>query len=76
MPLKQVQFFLEQWTNDATWAEVKIQFTTPEQTVSGVYHARVEQYGKVMTSPKSPKSGDELELKSAPQYRVSRLVKR
>ncbi|ESA33703.1 sucraseferredoxin family protein [Leptolyngbya sp. Heron Island J] len=76
IPLKQVQFFLEQWTNDATWAEVKIQFTTPEQTASGVYHARVEQYGKVMTSPKSPKSGEELELKSAPQYRVIRLVKR
>lgn len=75
IPLKRAQFFLERWTHDATWADVEIQFTNAEQTVSGVYHARVEQSGQVMTAGQSPKSGEELTLTSAPQYRVSRLIK-
>ncbi|MEL6231226.1 MAG: sucrase ferredoxin [Cyanobacteria bacterium J06627_3] len=75
IPLKRVQFFVNQFTNDPIWADVEIQFTNPEQAVSGVYRARVEKYGQVMTAPKSPKKGEAPELKSSPQYRVSQLVK-
>ena len=75
IPLKRVQFFVDQFTSDATWADVEIQFTNPGQSVSGVYGARVEKYGQVMTVLKSPKKGEAPELKSSPQYRVSQLVK-
>jgi len=75
IPLKQIQASLEQWTKDATWAEVQIQFISPDQATSGTYHARVELSGNVMSAAKSPKSGEEIQLHSAPQYQVSRLVK-
>ncbi|MEM1243183.1 MAG: sucrase ferredoxin, partial [Cyanobacteria bacterium P01_H01_bin.26] len=75
IPLKRVQFFVDQFTRDAAWADVEIQFTNPDQAVSGVYRARVEKYGQVMTAFKSPKKGEEPELKASPQYRVSQLVK-
>ena len=75
IPLKRVQFFLEQWTKDAKWAEVQIKFISSDQTTSGVYRARVEMSDPVMTAVKSPKSGEEMQLRSAPQYRVSRLAK-
>ncbi|ABW31666.1 sucrase ferredoxin [Acaryochloris marina] len=75
IPLKRVQFFLEQWTRDAIWAEVQIQFTSPDQTRAGTYFARVEMSESVMTAGKSPKLGEAVQLKPVPQYRLSRLVK-
>ncbi|NEQ82014.1 MAG: sucrase ferredoxin [Moorea sp. SIO2I5] len=75
IPLKQIQASLEQWTKDATWAEVQIQFTSPDQTTSGTYRARVELSGHVMSVAKSRQSGEEMQLESVPQYQVSSLVK-
>ncbi|NET38753.1 MAG: sucrase ferredoxin [Cyanothece sp. SIO1E1] len=75
IPLKQLQLFLEQWTKDATWAEVQIQFASPDQTTSGTYSARVEMSDPVMSAAKSPKSGEEIQLQPVPQYRVSHLEK-
>ena len=75
IPLKRVQFFVDQFTSDATWADVEIQFASPDRAVSGVYCARVEKYKQVMTAPKSPKKEEAPELKPVPQYRVSQLVK-
>ncbi|ASC72652.1 hypothetical protein XM38_036100 [Halomicronema hongdechloris C2206] len=67
VPLKRVQAFLQQWTNDATWAEVRIEFTNAAQNTSGAYHARVEVCGEVMTAAKSPKKGEAMQLKAAAQ---------
>jgi hypothetical protein len=75
VPLKRVQAFLQQWTNDATWAEVRIDFTNPAENTSGAYLARVEVCGEVTTAAKSPKSGEEIQLATVPQYRVARLEK-
>ncbi|MEM0981450.1 MAG: sucrase ferredoxin [Cyanobacteria bacterium P01_H01_bin.58] len=75
IPLKRVQFFLEQWTKEATWAEVQIQVTESEQNTPTVYTARVEVSGQIMTAGYSPKKGENIELRSVPQYRVSRLAK-
>ena len=73
IPLKRVQFFVNQFTNDAIWADVEIQFASPDQAVSGIYRARVEQNGEILTAPKSPKKGEMPEVKPVPQYRVSRF---
>ncbi|MEM9447510.1 MAG: sucrase ferredoxin [Cyanobacteria bacterium P01_E01_bin.6] len=76
IPLKRVQAFLQMWTNDATWAEVCIDFTSSDQQTSGTYHARVEVCGEVTTAAKSPKKGEEIQLAAVPQYRVSHLEKK
>ena len=75
IPLKRVQFFLEQWTKDATWAEVQIQFASPDHSTVGSYFARVDTSGTVITAENSPKAGDSMQLTSVAQYRVSRLTK-
>ena len=76
IPLKQVQVFLERWTQDATWAEVQIRFMSSDRVTSGIYSARVEVSDAVMTAFKSSKSGEEIQLQTTPQYRVSRLEKK
>ncbi|MEM8643084.1 MAG: sucrase ferredoxin [Cyanobacteria bacterium P01_G01_bin.54] len=73
LPSKRVRFFLEQWTQAATWAEVQFEFTRLDQSTPTVYQARVEVSGEVLTAAKSPKSGEEIEIKPVPQYQVSRL---
>jgi len=76
VPLKRVQVFLNQWTSDATWAEVRIDFTHPDQNTAGTYHARVEVCGEVTTAAKSPKQGEEIQLATVPQYQISCLEKK
>ncbi|MEH1828466.1 MAG: sucrase ferredoxin [Nostoc sp.] len=57
---------------DANWAEVCINYVAPDSSTSGVYEARVEACGEVMSALNSAK---EMELEVVKQYRVSRLVK-
>ncbi|MBW4514822.1 MAG: sucrase ferredoxin [Timaviella obliquedivisa GSE-PSE-MK23-08B] len=52
------------------WAEVRINFTSPDGTRSGAYTARVEACGQVTTMWNS---GDEKSLETVKQYQVSRL---
>ena len=73
IPLPQVRFFVDLWTSDATWAEVQIYFTNPDQQISGMYQARVDVCGKVITAGQSPKQGEQIQLTTVPQYRVSHL---
>ncbi len=75
IPLKRVQFFLEQWTQDATWADVQIQFVSADRATSGHYRARVEKNGVVTTAAQSPKAGEAIALKTVPQYQVEQLVR-
>lgn len=57
---------------DADWADVRIDFASPDGSRSGAYEARIEVSRQVITMGKS---GDEQSLKGIKQYRVSRLVK-
>jgi len=54
----------------ADWAEVRIDYASPDGAVQGAYTARVEVSGTVLTqwSSKTP------ELEAVKQYRVSRLT--
>lgn len=51
------------------WAEVRIEYSSPDGAVSGAYEATVEADGSVMTLDKSGTGP----LQEAGQYRVSRL---
>lgn len=55
---------------EPTWAEVRIEFSSPNTSRSGAYEARVEAVGEVITQHKS---GITDSLMAVPQYRVSRL---
>lgn len=57
---------------DQSWAEVRLDFVSPDGSVSGAYEARIETCGQVMTMWDS---GDEDSLEEIKQYCVSRLVK-
>ncbi|MEH1820690.1 MAG: sucrase ferredoxin [Nostoc sp.] len=57
---------------DANWVEVCINYAAPDSSTSGVYEAKVEACGEVMSALNSAK---EMELEVVKQYRVSRLVK-
>lgn len=54
------------------WAEVRIDFTSPDTNIQGSYEARVEVCGSVMTALSS---GKEQPLQSVKQYRVTQLKK-
>jgi hypothetical protein len=55
---------------DVDWAEVRVEFTTPNGSVAGSYEARVECCGSVMTAENSGET-----IAPVKQYRVSRLVR-
>ncbi|MEH2361085.1 sucrase ferredoxin [Nostoc sp.] len=57
---------------NADWAEVRIDYALPDGSISGVYEARVEVSGEVMSALNSAK---QMELKPVKQYHVSHLVK-
>lgn len=54
----------------ADWADVRINFESPDGRDAGAYEARVEVCGEVMTQLKS---GEEHPLKPVKQYRVAHL---
>jgi len=59
----------------ADWAEVRIDFTTPDGSMSGAYEARVEICGQAITARWSSIKEQPLETETVKQYRVSYLVK-
>ncbi|PZD72632.1 hypothetical protein C1752_03468 [Acaryochloris thomasi RCC1774] len=75
LPIQLLQMWLEKWTDDAKWADVKIQY----QDADGIerqYRVRVEEYGTVLTASKSAKERNvQIEMIPVPQYRVCELVK-
>ncbi|NJN73583.1 MAG: sucrase ferredoxin [Limnothrix sp. RL_2_0] len=74
IPLKLIQFLLDQWTDKATWAEVEIEFSASAQTSSSTYRARVEEDKSVMTASQSPKPDKTIKLQLLPQYSVHQLI--
>ncbi|NEO98530.1 MAG: sucrase ferredoxin [Symploca sp. SIO2E9] len=59
----------EEW--DADWAEIRLDFTSPDGSVQGAYEARVEVCDRIMTAINS---GKDQPLQEVKQYRVSRLT--
>lgn len=53
---------------DADWADIRLEFASPDGRTTGAYEARVEAYGSVMTAYNSGEG-----LVSVKQYRVKRL---
>lgn len=53
IPSKRLQFWLERSQQDASWAEVKLDFISPKLGLSGYYEARVEVSGQIMTAIRS-----------------------
>ncbi|BAB73886.1 sucrase ferredoxin [Anabaena sp. FACHB-709] len=71
---KSGQVLAKDTTNDewnADWAEVRIDFTSPDNSIQGSYLARVEACSQVMTVFNS---GKEQPLETVKQYRVSQLT--
>lgn len=59
----------EEW--DADWAEIRLNFTSPDGSVQGAYEARVEVCDRVTIAIDS---GNQQPLQEVKQYRVSRLT--
>jgi hypothetical protein len=57
---------------EADWAEVRIEYASPDGRVSGVYTAKVEACGTVTTQWKS---GSDQPMAETKQYRVVQLLK-
>ncbi|MFQ4144465.1 sucrase ferredoxin [Chlorogloeopsis sp. ULAP02] len=58
--------------HEANWAEVRIHFAATDGSTSGIYEARIEAIGEVMSALNS---GKPMQLKPVKQYHVSHLVK-
>lgn len=56
---------------DPDWAEVRIEYTSPDGNDAGVYKARVEVCGTVMTQWRS---GNDQPIEATKQYQVNQLV--
>ncbi|AFY44062.1 sucrase ferredoxin [Nostoc sp. PCC 7107] len=56
---------------DADWAEVRINYVSPDSSLSGAYQARVEVCGQVISALSS---ATEMQLTAVKQYRVSYLI--
>lgn len=57
--------------SEADWAEVRIDFNSPDGNTSGAYQARIEAKGKVTTMWNS---GDEKWMEPVKQYQVNQLI--
>jgi hypothetical protein len=55
-------------SDEADWADVRIDYTSPDGQISGTYTARVETCGTVMTQWRS---GNDQPIEAVKQYRVS-----
>jgi hypothetical protein len=60
-------------SEDADWAEVRIDFNTSDSSIQGSYEARVEVCDRVISALNS---GKEQPLQSVKQYRVTQLKKK
>jgi len=58
--------------DEADWAEVRIEYTSPDGSVNGAYTAKIETCGTVLTQWRSGHDQPVVETK---QYRVSQILK-
>ncbi len=76
IPLNLLQMWLEQWTQEADWVEVNLQFVLPEATQISCYRVRLATKGRVKTAVKSAaKPDDTLTLQDHWQYEVTQVVR-
>jgi hypothetical protein len=58
--------------DEADWAEVRIEYASPDGSVTGAYTAKIETYGTVLTQWRS---GRNQPMETTKQYRVSSLAR-
>lgn len=74
IPSKLLQLWLERWTDDANWVEVKVTYTSPQG--EGCYRVLIEENGEVASARSSAATKDQkVALIPVKQYRVGHLVK-
>ncbi|MEO1352823.1 MAG: sucrase ferredoxin [Cyanobacteria bacterium J06635_15] len=70
IPIKQLQLWLEQWTQDASWVSVEVTYRDSEG--KGRYQVNIEENGEIMSARRSAVKADEkISLTPVKQYRVS-----
>ncbi|ERT06764.1 sucrase/ferredoxin-like family protein [Lyngbya aestuarii BL J] len=72
IPLNKAKILRKKLEQKATWVDVRIEYSSPDDKVRGAYEARVQVNGKVLSLLKS---GEQVKPKPIQQYQVSRLVK-
>ena len=72
LPIKLLQLWLERWTSNARWAEIKVTYGPPQGREQ--LQIRVEENGEVMSARKSAEKADQdIVLAPVKQYQVSKL---
>lgn len=75
IPFQLLQMWLEQWTQEADWVEVHLQFTLPKTTQISRYRVRLAAKGRVKTAVKSAaKANESMPLQEQWQYEVTQVV--
>ncbi|NDJ18585.1 sucrase ferredoxin [Myxacorys almedinensis] len=78
IPSKRLQFLINQRSHKPNWAEIRIEFSSPDGTDAGAYEARVEVCGEVISALQSGGHAhvsrrQRLKLQPVKQYRISQL---
>ena len=77
IPSKRLKIICDRLCKKATWVKVRIKFIAPDGSVSGIYQAKVEESGEVISAKDSaPSQNDKLHLQPVKQYRVASLRKK
>ena len=72
VPIKLLQLWLDRWTSDASWVDVKLTYNSSQK--DGYYQARVEENGEVISARNSAaKVTEKVKLAPTKQYRVSQF---
>lgn len=75
IPFQLLQMWLEQWTQEADWVEVHLQFALPKTTQISRYRVRLAAQGRVKTAVKSAaKANESMPLQEQWQYEVTQVV--
>ena len=74
IPIKVLQLWLEQWTNQATWVNMTVSYDTPSNR--GTYKITVKDSGEIISANRSAtETSQPIELQPVRQYQVTRLTK-
>ncbi|NEQ31526.1 MAG: sucrase ferredoxin [Leptolyngbya sp. SIO4C5] len=73
IPIKLLQLWLERWTDDASWATIKITYTAPHK--QGDYQITVEEKGEVISARNSvAEKNQKISTLSVKQYQISQCT--
>ena len=74
IPIKLLQLWLENWTNEATWVNMTVNYEAPDN--KGIYKIKVKDSGDIISANRSTTTADQpIELEPAKQYQVTHSTK-